>query len=105
MGCLRDLIMRAESRGVISADEFREAVRDAKVQAIDDAVWRTKLADPGNAGMLSTDLVLEYLGGGSQARIPGATISESGFMAAVTEAVCADYEDRIKHMQSLWLHE
>merc|ERR1712070_1002284 len=34
--------------------------------------------------------------------IPGATISESGFMAAVTEAVAADYGDRMKHMQGLW---
>merc|ERR1719498_538392 len=52
--------------------------------------------------MLSSDLLMEYLGGGSQARIPGATISESGFMAAVTEAVAADYNDRMKGLHSLW---
>jgi len=99
---LRELIQRAEQRGTVSADEFREAVRDAKVQAIDDSVWRAKLSDPANPGQLCSELMLDYLGGGSQARIPGATIAESGFMAAITEAVAADYDDRLKHMQGLW---
>merc|ERR1719310_604260 len=53
-------------------------------------------------GQLSTDELQNLFGGGSPARIPNASISESGFMAAVTEAVMADYSDRMKHLQGLW---
>lgn len=102
---LRELIQRAEARGSVSLDEFREAIREAKVQAIDDAVWKPKLSDPACAGQLSTELLLEYFGGGSINRLDKATISESAFLSALTEAVIADYDDRLKHMQGLWERE
>jgi len=101
---LYKIIQQAENRQTVTPDEFREAVRDAKVQAIDDVVWRP-LLDKNEPGFLSTDLLLEYLGGGSQSRVPGATVSESGFMAAVTEAIMEDHEDRMTNLKSLWHQE
>jgi hypothetical protein len=99
---LLDLVQRIENHEKASVEEFRESVRDAKVQAIDDSVWLKKLQDPDTPGQLNGKLMMDLLGGGGSARIPAVTISESGFMAAVTEAVAEDFHDRLQHIHELW---
>jgi hypothetical protein len=89
-------------RGTVTTEEFREAVRDAGVQGIDDAVWKLKLLDSSSPATLSNEDLLHYLGGGSPSRLSRATISEADFLVAVTDAFTADYEDRLKHVEGLW---
>merc|ERR1719343_696067 len=37
---LKELVHRAEQKGQISVDEFRDAVRDARLLGVDDGAWR-----------------------------------------------------------------
>jgi len=102
---LRDLIQRAENRGLVAAEEFRDAIHDAQVFYVEDSIWIKKLSETGIAatpGQLNTDLILEYFSGGSISRFPRATITETALMTIVTDAVADDYADRTKHLYSLW---
>jgi len=100
---MRELIHRAEQRNAVTAEDFREALRDARLLGIDENVWRPKLsAGAAPAAQISGELMLDYLGGGSPARAPRAVVTESSFMAAVTDAMAADYAERIRPLQRLW---
>jgi len=101
---MRELIYRTEQRTAVFADEFREALCDAHILGIDDAIWKPKFAAqaPCPAGQLSGEELLNSLGGGSTARLPRITVTEAAFMAAVTEAFAADYAERSEHLRRLW---
>ncbi|CAJ1375537.1 unnamed protein product, partial [Effrenium voratum] len=93
---MRHLIAKVENRGTASVDEFRDALRDAQILGIDDAIWRSKLCPPvalGQQGLLSDGLVLDYLGGGSLNRLPRAQVSETQLLWASAEAVQAEVRD------------
>eukprot|EP00439_Symbiodinium_sp_Y106_P039656 s1759_g4.t2 len=94
---MRNLIARVENRGTVTCDEFRDALRDAQILGIDDAIWRSKLCPPaalGTQAALSEALVLEYLGGGSHSKLTKGYITESQMLWATVEAVAAELHDR-----------
>jgi len=101
---MRMLIAKVENRGTAACDEFREALRDAQILGIDDAIWRSKLCPPaalGNQAALSEHLLLEFLGGGSVGKLQKGYITESQMLWATVEAVAAELRDRVETMRKL----
>eukprot|EP00927_Polykrikos_kofoidii_P065048 TRINITY_DN60844_c0_g1_i1.p1 TRINITY_DN60844_c0_g1~~TRINITY_DN60844_c0_g1_i1.p1 ORF type:complete len:972 (-),score=149.93 TRINITY_DN60844_c0_g1_i1:35-2692(-) len=104
---LRDIIARAEARSNISVDDFRSALRETRLHSVEESVWRPRLSQVGTTTMtlttpLSAELIVEYFGGGSQARLPKAVVGESAFLASVADAVVADYDDRSRVLRRHW---
>ncbi|CAE7607235.1 unnamed protein product [Symbiodinium natans] len=101
---LRMLIAKVENRGTVTCDEFRDALRDAQILGIDDAIWRSKLCPPaalGNQASLSEGLVLEFLGGGSQSKLIKGYVTESQLLWATVEAVAAELHDRVEALRKI----
>jgi len=103
---MRDLIHRIEQSSLKVADatfdDFREALRDAHIYGVEDKLWKSKLEVPGMPNAISPDVLLETLGGGSLSRLPKASITETGFMAVVTDAVCAGFVESTKLLKQRW---
>lgn len=103
---MRDLVHRAEHRVDISAEEFREALFEAKILGIDDAVWRQQLTLPMAQGQpqafVSPDKLLDLLGGGATLRLPRVKVDESSFYSSLSDALVADWADRSLPLQKLW---
>eukprot|EP00746_Dinoflagellata_sp_MGD_P004287 gnl/MRDRNA2_/MRDRNA2_108271_c0_seq1.p1 gnl/MRDRNA2_/MRDRNA2_108271_c0~~gnl/MRDRNA2_/MRDRNA2_108271_c0_seq1.p1 ORF type:complete len:1013 (+),score=221.06 gnl/MRDRNA2_/MRDRNA2_108271_c0_seq1:72-3110(+) len=103
---LRDLIYRIEQSSTRSTDatfdDFREALRDCHIYGVDDNIWKPKLAVPGMPNAISADVLLETLGGGSLSRLPKASITETGFMAVVTDSVASGFVDSTKLLKQVW---
>ncbi|CAE7884632.1 unnamed protein product [Symbiodinium necroappetens] len=102
---MRNLIARVENRGTVTCDEFRDALRDAQILGIDDAIWRSKLCPPaalGTQAALSEALVLEYLGGGSHGKLTKGYITESQMLWATVEAVAAELHDRVEGLRKIY---
>jgi len=102
---MRNLIARVENRGTVTCDEFRDALRDAQILGIDDAIWRSKLCPPaalGTQAALSEALVLEYLGGGSHSKLTKGYITESQMLWATVEAVAAELHDRVEGLRKIY---
>eukprot|EP00928_Gymnodinium_smaydae_P010997 TRINITY_DN14124_c0_g2_i3.p1 TRINITY_DN14124_c0_g2~~TRINITY_DN14124_c0_g2_i3.p1 ORF type:complete len:506 (-),score=110.66 TRINITY_DN14124_c0_g2_i3:76-1593(-) len=105
----RELITRAEQRTSIPVEDFRAALRDMRLQMVDESVWRPRLT-PQSAALAATaasatvaaDTVLEYFGGGSSSRLPPAVLSESSLLTSITEAACAEYSERSRPLRRLW---
>lgn len=101
---MRFLISKVENRGTVTCDEFRDALRDAQLLGIEDAIWRSKLCPPaalGQQATLADALVVEYLGGGSLNKIPRGHVTESQMLWATVEAVEAEIRDRIEGFRKI----
>lgn len=101
---MRFLISKVENRGTVTCDEFRDALRDAQLLGIEDAIWRSKLCPPaalGQQATLSDVLVVEYLGGRSLNKIPRGHVTESQMLWATVEAVEAEVRDRIEGFRKI----
>jgi hypothetical protein len=103
---LRDMIYRIEQSSTKSTDatfdDFREALRDCHIYGVEDNIWKPKLSVPGMPNAISADVLLETLGGGSLSRLPKASITETGFMAVVTDSVCSGFVDSTKLLKQVW---
>eukprot|EP00933_Yihiella_yeosuensis_P006240 TRINITY_DN11093_c0_g2_i1.p1 TRINITY_DN11093_c0_g2~~TRINITY_DN11093_c0_g2_i1.p1 ORF type:complete len:676 (-),score=151.47 TRINITY_DN11093_c0_g2_i1:57-2003(-) len=105
---MRELIARVESRGTATLEEFRRALADAQLFGVPEEVWRAPLLGPAGAntiqglGALSSDAVLDWLGGGSYHRLPRASMTETHFMRATAEAACEDVYDSTEIFRKLW---
>jgi len=105
---LREIILRAEKKETITADEFRHALRACHFGDIDDHIWRNKLSpsvlnSQANGNLqLSGENLLEQLGGGASARLQRPMVTETNFLMAVTSAITADYGSRVEHLEGLW---
>merc|ERR550537_1562932 len=102
---MRDLIGRVEARGQATADEFRDALRDAQILGVDEQIWRPKLTNAaagGNQGLLTENSVIDYLGGGSQGRLPKGYVTESQLLAATSEAATADVRERTESLKKIY---
>eukprot|EP00929_Paragymnodinium_shiwhaense_P071543 TRINITY_DN36360_c1_g1_i1.p1 TRINITY_DN36360_c1_g1~~TRINITY_DN36360_c1_g1_i1.p1 ORF type:complete len:1142 (+),score=297.80 TRINITY_DN36360_c1_g1_i1:109-3534(+) len=102
---LRQIIRAAEQKAHVPVDDFRAALREMKLHAVEEHVWRQKMTAQGMSmanAPLSPDLLLDYFGGGSASRLPKCFISETALLSSVIDAMVADYDERSLPLRRLW---
>jgi len=88
---------------IIPAEKFRDAVLDAHLRSIDEAVWRSSVTStaerlaPGSDDHGVGMFILEHFA--QAARPARVAVSETAFLEAVASAVSAEAAERIKPLQ------